>query len=285
MHSPTLIRFWRIVLLVVMCSSALMACQQEANKMKASSTASEAEQAGADDARGLPALITYGELRRINLEGDFSPSVGLAEALSGSSPLNHAVGALGELSGEITVWDDDVYLAEAGDEPAFSVSAPEAVGSEREATLLFGAKVDAWKPVHLEGAKDLAALERALDTWRRARGVDEALAFRIVDSAATVEWHVIDGARLPEGVSSCDQRKDYAHQLESREKPVRIVGLYTTTHTGVVVDHTTSIHAHVITDDDRTGHIDALSLSNAARLEVGVHSVSTTGLNRRAAPP
>jgi hypothetical protein len=41
-------------------------------------------------------------------------------------------------------------------------------------------------------------------------------------------------------------------------------------------DHTRRIHAHVITDDDRTGHLDALSLSNAARLEVGVRSLSMT---------
>ena len=51
---------------------------------------------------------------------------------------------------------------------------------------------------------------------------------------------------------------------------MRIVGLYTTSHTGIVVDHTTSIHAHVITNDGRTGHIYGLALSNQARLEVGI---------------
>ncbi len=272
MPSPLHAPLRRVALLAALLCLALSACTQEASEPKSSPGDPEAEQAKGVEARDFPELTTYGELRRINLDGDYSPSIGLAEGLDGASRLNHAVGALGELGGEITVWDDEIYLAEAGEEPAFSVSAPDEVGSEREATLLFGATVAAWEPVPLEGADDLAALERTLDEWRKARGVDEALAFRVVDSAATVNWHVIDGERLPEGVSSCDERKDYALQFESVEAPVRIAGLYTTSHTGVVVDHTTSIHAHVITDDDRSGHIDALSLSDAARLEVGVRS-------------
>ncbi len=257
---------------LVALSAAALACNQEDAQppAEADESAAHPEHVEAETSSEVPELTTYGELRRINIEGDMSASIGLTDALSGSSRLNHAVGALGELSGEITVWDDKVYLADAGEPPVFSVLSPNEVDEAKDATLLFGAAVSDWEPVPIEGGGDLDALERALDAWRSQKRVDEALAFRITDPAATADWHVIDAKRLPDGVSSCDERMEYAHAFESRNEPLRIVGLHTDNHTGVVVDHSTSLHAHVITDDDRTGHLDDLTLSTSARLEVAV---------------
>ena len=218
-----------------------------------------------------PSLTTYGELRQINLEEDYSPSVELVDAMGGESRMTHAVGALGELGGEITVWDDALYLGHAGEEPTFEEVSVDDVAGELDATILFGASVTQWTDVDLADARDLASLQEYLGQWRDEEGVDAALPFRITDPEASVHWHVVDGERIPEGgANSCDERKDYAHQFDTDGQPVRVAGLFTTEHTGVVVDHTTSIHAHVITDDGESGHIDELQLSDDAELEVAV---------------
>lgn len=228
---------------------------------------SEPEAAVGDDLRP-PELVIHGAQRRINLKNDTSPRVSLADLFGGPQVPTHGVGALGDLSGELTLWDDEVYLAHAGDEPRFE-KRQRAGDVDRQATLFFGSVAADWtEPASIE-ATDLAALERELERWRKDAGVDEALSFRITDPAATVAWHVIDADRLPEeGVSSCEERKELAHQFDTEGEPVRIAGIYTTDHTSVVVDHTTSIHAHVITDDDETGHIDELELSEQASIEV-----------------
>ena len=226
------------------------------------------------DAAALPKLQTYGQLRNINLQDDYSPSVGLYEGLNGKpdTALNQAVGALGELSGEITVIDDTVYLGHAGDEPTFEQVGLDELDDELEATILFGAATNRWTEVDIGDARDLTSLQEHLQQWRDEQGVDGPLSFRISDSQSQVDWHVVDGQRIPEeGANSCEERKEFAHQFETKDEPVRIAGLFTTDHTGVVVDHTTSIHAHVVTDDGKNGHIDELELSNDAELKIAVH--------------
>ncbi len=223
------------------------------------------------DPAAMPTLQTYGELRNINMRNDYSPSVGLAEGLNGQEPINHAVGALGDLTGEITVIDDTVYLGHADDEPHFEQVPVAKLDDDLDATILFGAATDGWADVDLGDARDLESLQKRLEQWRDEHNIDAPLSFRITDPRPYVEWHVVDGERLPEeGANSCDERKEYAHQYETDGQPVTIAGLFTTDHTAVVVDHTTSIHAHVVDDEGRSGHVDAVELSDDAGLTVAI---------------
>ena len=229
------------------------------------------EEVEMDDSPTIPTLVTHGQLRSINLDNDTAATVGLSEALKSLNGGAHAVGALGELRGEITVWDDTVYLGHAADEPTFEAVTIDEVGDELDATIFFGARTHDWLPIDDFEPGDLESLQEQIGDWRKESEIDGALSFRITDPAATVEWHVVDGERIPdEGARNCEERKEYAHQFHTDGEPVRIVGLFTTDHTGVVVDHTTSIHAHVITDDARNGHIDELELSDEATLEVAI---------------
>ena len=221
------------------------------------------------DSAALPELHTHGQLRNINLQEDYSPSVGLYEGLKEDAPINHAVGALGGLSGEITVIDDTVYLGHAGDEPRFEQLLVDDLDDELDATILFGAATDGWTKVELDDTRDLESLQQRLEQWRNEQDIDAPLSFRVTDPQPVVKWHVVNARRIPEvGARNCEERKEFAHQFETHREPVRIAGLFTTDHTGVVVDHTTSIHAHVVTDDGKNGHVDELQLSDDAELMV-----------------
>ena len=231
---------------------------------------SDQEEFMADEPIQLPELLTYGALRQINLHDDYSSATTVGEVREKGAVPNHGVGALGELSGEITLWGDELYLAHAGEPVQFESVAFAAADEELEATLFFAAAVDEWEEIEPFGAADLAAMEEGLANWRDDHELEGAIPFRIIDPRATVEWHVVDADLLPEeGASSCGERKEYAHQFKEDDEPVRLVGLFTTDHTGVVVDHTTSLHVHVITDDGRSGHVDEVRLSDEAVIEIG----------------
>lgn len=227
----------------------------------------------------VPSLVTEGAMRRVNLHNDTAPAVLISEAVGKEEGPNHAVGALGELSGELTVWDDTVYVADAGGgEVAFRQLPVDSVEDELDATLFFGVRAPRWQDVDIDLAGDLRELEQRIENWRADRGIDGAVAFRILDPGADVEWHVVDKERLPDGEpTTCDQRKEYSHQYRTTGEPVRIAGIFTTDHTGVVVDHTSPIHAHVITEDGRNGHVDALELSPKASIEIGVQPADGCG--------
>ncbi len=219
-----------------------------------------------------PELILHGALRNVNLHGDYSATVTFEDLADSDPAPTHGLGALGGLTGEATLWDDRVFFADAGEEPRFS-STPLADVTDRDATFFFGAAVSEWRTADSITGPDLAALQSSLEAYREAADLDGALSFRITDPLGTVEWHVTDSDLFPEDEdqpSSCGERKEFSHQFETTREPVRIVGIYTTDHTGVVVDHTTSIHAHVITDRGHSGHIDALTLSDYAVVEIAV---------------
>ena len=276
----------QFVLALVVAMAATMGCDDDSGD-RSKDPSTEVQQHSGDeqhsDGEGadeetaweqavMPELHTHGQLRNINLNDDYSPSVGLSEGIKGEVSLSHAVGALGELSGEITVIDDTVYLGYADDEPTFEQMPVDELDDELDATILFGAATDGWRNVDIGDARDLTSLQQHLKQWRDEKEIDAPLSFRISDPQPMVQWHVVDGQRIPEdGARTCEERKEYAHQFETSHQPVRIVGLFTTDHTGVVVDHTTSIHAHVVTDDGKNGHVDELQLSDDAELKIALN--------------
>ena len=240
---------------------------------------------GAEEAEAAPRepleLILHGAMRRVNMEQDYSPTVRLADL----EEVNHGVGALGGLMGEVTLWGDRLYLAEVyqpdeetgGDNEirfrsialADLADLPEDE-PELEATLFFGANVARWEILEDHGVTDLAGLEAFLERWSGEEEIQGPVAIRITDPLATVDWHVVDATRFPEeGAVSCEERKEFGHSFTTSRQPARLVGLFTREHTGVVVDHRTNLHTHVITDLGQNGHVDGLELSVGAVIEVG----------------
>ncbi|TXD32133.1 hypothetical protein FRC96_18840 [Lujinxingia vulgaris] len=271
----------RLKILICLLLLSMFACEKETRETETSQNATATEESPLDNAppsegaaeelaAETPAwaeLQIHGAMQRVNLDKDLSATVKVAEALS---TMNHGVGAVGGLLGEITVLDENIYVARSGgDEVGFDhYTNAEDIG-DLDATLLFGAQVDAWQELELSEGTDRDALVNALETWRNENAPGQPVPFRVMDPAANVNWHVVDATRFPEGgAANCEERKELSHQFEHSGVEVTVVGIYTTEHTGVIVDHTTPMHAHVVLAAGPGGHLDTFTLSEGARLMV-----------------
>jgi len=250
------------------CALAVIACGPGSEP--APSAATEPAVAACWDGRWQIA----GALREVNLHGRLEATTPAASFFSaGPAPPDHALGAIGGLRGEYTLWDDTLAVAIGGESPRFELRSAQGLGADPEgdlgATFAFGTRVPAWTVVTLPEAMDLAALEGFLAARVEAHGVGGAMPFRVEGAVDRVELHVVDPGSLPAGGgASCAERKERSHRFGGDALAARVVGVFTTAHTGVMVDHTTSIHAHAILADGRSGHVDALVLPPGARIAV-----------------
>ncbi|RDV39441.1 hypothetical protein DV096_02400 [Bradymonadaceae bacterium TMQ3] len=270
----------RLKLLLCLLLLSMVSCEQtssetDVSKRSAATNESPLEADQPPEAADDPTVETpawaelhiHGAMKRVNLDKDLNPTVTVADALP---TINHGVGAVGGLLGEITVLDENIHVARSGsDEVGFDhYKNAEDLGA-LDATLLFGAKVDAWQELELNEGTDRDALVKTLEAWRRDNAPGQPVPFRVKDPAATVNWHVVDATRFPEGgATTCEERKELSHQFAHSGIEVTLVGIYTTEHTGVIVDHTTPVHAHVVLAAGPGGHLDTFTLSEDARLMV-----------------
>jgi len=114
-----------------------------------------------------------------------------------------------------------------------------------------------------------AELDAFIEREARAAGVnvDEAFPFRIEGTPARLDWHVIDGSKIPSDAHGHEAHMRTAVRGSLGAKGVRIVGFYSPKHHAVFTHHDTNTHAHVISDAPViTGHVDHLDISGGSRL-------------------
>ena len=97
--------------------------------------------------------------------------------------------------------------------------------------------------------------------------VNEAFPFRIEGTPTRLDWHVIDGRKLPSGAHGHEAHMRTAVRGSLSATPVEILGFYSPKHHAIFIHHDTNTHAHVIhTTPAVTGHIDHVDLDAGARI-------------------
>lgn len=127
---------------------------------------------------------TSGALREVNLHGRIDATTGIWDFLTAGQQLpNHGLGSIGGLSGEYTIWDEDLAVARAGEVPEFSVISVDDIDerSEMDATFIFATRVEEWTGVELSESLDLEGPGDLLADLLPTNGVDGAMPFRIQD--------------------------------------------------------------------------------------------------------
>lgn len=205
----------------------------------------------------------HGALRNVNLHGDVSSRVNLNE-LFGADGINHGVGAMGGLTGELTLSGERLARAIGGAKPIFEVL-PASEELDQEATFFFATRVEEWQEIRLEEAMGREELSDYLESWTAKTGVEGALPFRYEGPFESLEAHVVDISSLPEGGgNSCAERKEASYRFRDNGRTGELVGIFTKNHTSIVVDHTTYLHIHVILDNEHSGHVDDFILPEGA---------------------
>jgi acetolactate decarboxylase len=210
-------------------------------------------------------VTVHGALHEIMQSGRTDRRVDLASLLDRRGTFG--LGALEGLGGEVTLWDGQLWLGTPdGHGKAVAGQHKQTTAG---ATLLVTAAVAKWQERPITRAVLFAQLDKFLETEARAAkiNVQEAFPFRIEGKPTRLDWHVIDGSKIPDGVHGHEAHMQTAVRGHLNGKSVRIVGFYSPKHHAIFTHHDTNSHAHVIADNPpTTGHVDHLDLAAGARL-------------------
>jgi len=212
-----------------------------------------------------PSVTVHGALREIMHMGRTDRRVDLAPMI-GRAGL-YGLGALEGLGGEVTLWNGQLWLstpdghggAVAGQHKATTAGA----------TLLVTSVVTAWQERPVTQAVPFDQLDAFIEREAQAAGVNvkEAFPFRIEGSPTRLDWHVIDGSKIPSDAHGHEAHMRTAVRGSLTARPVQILGFYSPKHHAIFTHHDTNTHAHVIGRNPvTTGHVDHVDLAPGARL-------------------
>jgi acetolactate decarboxylase len=172
----------------------------------------------------------------------------------------YAVGALAELSGEVTVLGGKVYLSFPEGE---SVRTETPASTDAAATLLVASRVPSWRSVTTDRPIRCDQLDDEIARLAVSAGqsLDERLPFLMEGTVEDLHWHVIDGRRLTGGENSHQDHRAAAVNGRLERGSARLVGFYSESDQGVFTHLGSKTHIHcVIGDPLVTGHLDHVVL-------------------------
>lgn len=180
----------------------------------------------------------------------------------------YALGAIENLKGEVQIFDS---------EPNNSVVDNREIildkTFDKKAVLLVYVQVPKWQNFEIPAKiNSIAKLEEFIAQKANdyARVITEPFPFLIEGSPKSLDWHVIDW-RDGDTVHTHQKHKETGVNGILQKKEVEIIGFYSTAHKGVFTHHSTLVHMHFKTADDKlAGHVDKLVLGRNMTLKLPV---------------
>lgn len=203
----------------------------------------------------------HGALRAMFHEGQTGAMVNLDSLLP--RPGLYAVGALADLSGEVTVIDGRAYLAFP--EVAEGARTELTLQSDAGATLLVAAVVPSWNGFVTDRAIRFEDLDGEIGRLAVAAGLglDDRFPFLLEGTFDDLQWHVIDGRRLTGGGSSHQDHLAAASRAGRDRARATLVGFYSENDQGVFTHMGSKTHIHCVLDLDEplaAGHVDRVDI-------------------------
>jgi hypothetical protein len=205
-----------------------------------------------------------GALKNIMHKGDLSAQADLTDFQD--TEHFYALGAVENLKGEVLILDSRPFISSVKDQN-LSISN----SFDYKATLLVHASVDKWTPssipVNISTYEDL---EKHIEQTAKENEIntDEPFPFLINGRAKSFDWHVIDWK---------DGDTEHSHEKHINSGPhgtltdqdVEILGFYSNSHHAIFTHHTTNMHLHIKTTDNKiSGHLDGLTLGQGMTLQL-----------------
>jgi len=181
-------------------------------------------------------------------------------------PHLYALGAFENLKGEIQIFEGKAFntIVEA-EELVFDTT------FDKKAALIVYAEVADWLSVDIpDGIDSSAKLEKFIEEQASKNGIDaeKPIPFLIEGNARSLRWHVIN---WKDGDTEHTHQKHQESGLNGVEenKEVEIIGFFSKSHKAVFTHHTTFLHMHFKTDDNKiAGHLDDLEMGNEMLLKL-----------------
>ncbi len=196
----------------------------------------------------------YGALRAMFHEGQIGPNIALDTVLP--DPDLYALGALAELSGEVTIVRGKVYLSY----PAGDTTRTETTSRTRSAATLFvGSRVPAWRSVATTQRIRFEDLDQEIARLATEAGFspDGRFPFLLEGDFEDLAWHVVDGRRITAGGTSHQDHQSAAVNARRDRASAVLVGFYSQSDQGVFTHMGSNTHIHCVLDEPLvTGHVD-----------------------------
>ena len=210
-------------------------------------------------------VTVHGALREIMHMGRTDRRVDLAPMI-GRAGL-YGLGALEGLGAEVTIWDGQLWLSTPDGQGGAVAGRHQ--GTTSGATLLVSAEVDRWQERPISQAVPFDQLDAFIEreAWAAGVNVAEAFPFRIEGAPTRLDWHVIDGSKIPPDAHGHEAHIRTAVRGSVTGAPAKILGFYSPKHHAIFTHHDTNTHAHVIVATPAiSGHVDHVDLAAGARL-------------------
>lgn len=197
----------------------------------------------------------FGEMRQIMMKGNLSATVRL-DTLKGKDL--YGIGVREELSGEIIMLDNQVYITSVADSASLSTSR----SADVSAALFIATDVAHWQRTPaIERVENFTSLDSIIEQVAIARGInpEKPIAFKIEVVEGTVDGHVIHWK--PGIVHTHENHKQFAIRktLTGRSQ---LLGFFSKHHQGIFTHHSTFTHIHALGEGgDPVLHVDQLNIS------------------------
>ena len=205
-----------------------------------------------------------GALKNMMHKGDISAKADL----SNLKEIEHiyAIGALGHLKGEIQIFDSKPFNTMVIDNIlTFDNS------FNKKATLLVYASISNWKSINIpDNIVTYEQLENYIEKAAKINqiNIDKPFPFLIEGTPQSFDWHVIN---WKEGDTEHSHDKHISSGLNGtiNNRKVELLGFYSDSHHAIFTHHTTNMHIHVKTVDNKiAGHVDGLTLGKGMILKL-----------------
>ena len=205
-----------------------------------------------------------GALKNIMHKGDISAQADLTDFQD--TKHFYALGAVENLKGEILILNSKPFISSL-QEQELKISN----SFNHNATLLVYTSVDKWASFDIpDNVFTYEELEKYIEQTAKNNGINSGgpFPFLIEGIAKSFDWHAID---WKDGDTEHSHQKHINSGLHGTltNKDVEILGFYSNSHHAIFTHHTTNMHLHIKTTDNKTsGHLDRLTLAQGMTLKL-----------------
>ncbi|UPK37823.1 acetolactate decarboxylase [Bradyrhizobium sp. 186] len=214
--------------------------------------------AATGEIRGAGYVLRYaGSIREAIMMGKRDAVLDL-RMLKGTSHL-WGLGALGGLTGEITIADGLSLLARVGTDRSIQVTE----GYDGDAKICVWAEVPSWQitPVPPD-IRTYSELETFVGDAGKKAGLSQAFPFVVTGRPKQIAFHVVDAK--PDALPGTDAHQAIQIPFEVHRSEATPVGFWSSQHEGIFTPKGSKIHVHFQSRDNKaSGHVQALDLTQS----------------------
>jgi alpha-acetolactate decarboxylase len=209
-----------------------------------------------DEIRGPGYVLRYtGSIREAIMMGKRDAVLDL-RTLNGKPHL-WGLGALGGLTGEVTIADGLSLLARVGTDRSIQVTE----GYDGNAAICVWAEVPSWQTTSVPPSiRTYSELEMFVGDAGKKAALSQAFPFVVTGRPKQIDFHVVDAK--PDTLPGMAAHQAIQIPFEAHQSEATLVGFWSSQHEGIFTPKGSKMHVHFQSKDSKaSGHVQGLDLT------------------------